>query len=153
MPAPKSRAKRKNVPTSIRGGTIKVETAVREMTITVAGPIKPADTAVWPITRAPTMLTACPKERGILILASLKISKMIITSSASSTAGKGVPSLAEVMEIKRGVGISSWLKLLNATKNAGDKILSAKLMYLIHLIKVQIGVDIVILSILEAFNK
>ena len=101
MPAPKSRAKRKNVPTSIRGGTIKVETAVREMTITVAGPIKPADTAVWPITRAPTMLTACPKERGILILASLKISKMIITSSASSTAGKGVPSLAEVMEIKR----------------------------------------------------
>jgi hypothetical protein len=60
-PAPKSRAKRKIVPTSIRGGTIKVATAVREITITIAGPIRPADTAACPITRAPTIFTACPK--------------------------------------------------------------------------------------------
>jgi len=41
------------------------------------------------------------------MLASLKISKTMIISSASRTAGNGVPSLAAAMEISRGVGINS----------------------------------------------
>ncbi len=77
-------------------------------TITINGDTMPAWTAAWPITRAPTILTAWPTARGSLIPASRRASKVISITSASSTAGKGTPSLAAAMLIRSCVGIISW---------------------------------------------
>jgi multidrug efflux pump subunit AcrA (membrane-fusion protein) len=66
--------------------------AGKETTVTIGAPIRPADTADSPITRAPTILTAWPIGLGSRTPASLNISNAIIIIPASTTAGKGTPS-------------------------------------------------------------
>lgn len=73
-------------------GRAKELTPVKATTITIAGETRPALTAASPITKAPTMLTACPTGRGNLTPASRKTSKIISRMKASTTAGKGIPS-------------------------------------------------------------
>ena len=94
-------------PESVWGGTIKLAMAVSETTMTIMGAISPADTAVSPITKAPTILMAEPTARGRRTPASRRISKTIIIINASNRAGKGTPSWPAAMAISSSVGISS----------------------------------------------
>lgn len=71
----------------LKVGIVKEATAVAAITITMAGEIRPTVTAAWPITRAPTILMACPMTRGKRIPASISISKTTCIARASTTAG------------------------------------------------------------------
>lgn len=79
---------------SEKGVITKDVIAVMATTITIGAPINPAETAASPITRAPTILTACPTTFGKRTPASLSISNMININKASINTGKGVPSCA-----------------------------------------------------------
>ncbi len=82
--------------------------AVAETIITMAGDTKPALMAASPITRPPTILTACPIVFGRRTPASRSTSKVNSMIRASATAGKGIPSLTEAMLKSSCVGSISW---------------------------------------------
>ncbi|MNJ62260.1 hypothetical protein D3C77_580950 [compost metagenome] len=74
--------------------------------MTIGADTIPACTAAWPITRAPTMLTAEPIALGRRIPASRSPSKTSSIIIASMIAGNGTPSRAPEMLIRSVVGIS-----------------------------------------------
>ena len=78
-------------------------------TIIMIGETIPAETAASPNTKPPNIETAVPKEEGIRISLSLKISKAIIMRIASKKAGKGTLCLCLVKLNKRLIGIASGL--------------------------------------------
>ncbi len=66
-----------------------------------------AETAAWPITNAPTMLNDWPMLEGILVPASLKISKIKSIIRVSNKVGKGTPICDLAILSANGVGIIS----------------------------------------------
>ena len=104
-----------NVVASNSFGITKLVIAVTAIIITINGPMIPADTAAFPITRAPTMLTAEPIGLGRRMPASFKISNVMSMISASTSAGKGTLESPAVIEKSSGVGTSSWWNVVMAT--------------------------------------
>ncbi len=82
---------------ALKAGRAKVEMAVMATTITMLGETSPARMDASPITRPPTMLTACPTVLGSRTPASRSTSNIASIKSASATAGKGMPSRAVAM--------------------------------------------------------
>lgn len=89
-------------------GVAKEEIPVSATTTTIAADTSPALRAASPMTKAPIMLTACPKITGSRIPASLRSSNTISIRIASTTAGKGIWFLCAAMLKIKGVGSSSW---------------------------------------------
>ncbi|MNW08593.1 hypothetical protein D3C71_2054000 [compost metagenome] len=82
--------------------------AVMATTITITADTIPASTAACPMTIDPTIETVCPIARGILMPASLNISKIISMINASIKAGKGTPSRCAAKLNSSIVGSMSW---------------------------------------------
>lgn len=85
------------------------EIAVSATIIKVGAPISPELTAVSPSTKAPTMLTACPKGLGSLSPASRIISYMKWISSTSVKTENGVCATEAATLFKIPPGNSSGL--------------------------------------------
>ncbi|MNE75336.1 hypothetical protein D3C80_1714830 [compost metagenome] len=90
-------------------GLSRVVIPVSPTTITIGALTIRASTAAWPSTSAPTMLTACPMELGILAPASRRISKIVSMSTASTTVGNGTDKRAAAILSSSRVGTISWL--------------------------------------------
>ncbi|MNC73933.1 hypothetical protein D3C75_1252130 [compost metagenome] len=82
--------------------------AVKDTIMVSTGPTKPACTADWPITRAPTIPMVWPMVPGRRRLASRKSSMLISISRASKKAGNGTPVRLAALESISGVGSISW---------------------------------------------
>ena len=89
------------------------------ITMIMIGDIRPASTAAWPKTKAPTIDIDEPTTNGTLVSASLSISKLSQRSNASIKDGKGTPSLCILKLIRTEVGSVSWLKVVNAIYKPG----------------------------------
>lgn len=82
--------------------------------IIIIGEINPASTAACPRTNAPTIDIEEPSTDGTLVSASLSISNVRKSSSASTDDGNGTPSLWIEKLISTGVGKVSWLNVVKA---------------------------------------
>ncbi|MNE74315.1 hypothetical protein D3C80_1703870 [compost metagenome] len=76
-------------------------------TITIGADTKPACTDAWPMTSAPTILTADPICLGKRTPASRSASKITSINNASTIAGKGTDSLDDEILSSKAVGTVS----------------------------------------------
>ncbi|MNY52912.1 hypothetical protein D3C86_1886290 [compost metagenome] len=88
-------------------GIINEEIPVMATTITIGAETSPAWIAAWPITSAPTILTAEPTCLGSRTPASRNASKVTSIIRASSSAGNGISSLDLATRSSRVVGTIS----------------------------------------------
>ena len=112
------------------------ESAVKAIIIKVGPPIKPELTALSPITKAPTILTACPSAFGSLNPASLIISYIKWTSRDSVINENGVVATDDAILFKSCVGNTSGVNVPIATYNPGSKVAIKNDIYLSHLVNV-----------------